>query len=121
MAGNGKRGKPKAGFPTFPTALGNRKSAISTFPQPLRLPRGKVEIQKQDFHFPIAAFCSLEEKPRKEIPLNAGFPVVQAHRSIGICCAPCHTITRLYRNYLPDHREFPTSRCRTASTQVVHE
>ena len=24
----GKRGKPKAGFPSFPTALGNRQSAI---------------------------------------------------------------------------------------------
>ena len=24
MTGHGKRGKPKAGFPSFPTALGNR-------------------------------------------------------------------------------------------------
>ena len=35
MAGGGKRGKPKPGFPSFPTALGNR-SAIPTFPQPRR-------------------------------------------------------------------------------------
>jgi len=31
MTGRGKRGKPKAGFPSLPTALGNR-TAIPTFP-----------------------------------------------------------------------------------------
>jgi hypothetical protein len=80
----GKRGKPKTGFPSFPTALGNRQSAIPTFPQPRLRPRGKVEIQKQDLHFPIAALFLLKKR-RKEMPLNAGFPVVQAHRSIRIC------------------------------------
>ena len=35
MKGDGKRGKPKPGFPSFPTALGNR-SAIPTIPQPRR-------------------------------------------------------------------------------------
>ena len=35
MTGDGKRGKPKPGFPSFPTALGNR-SAIPTIPQPRR-------------------------------------------------------------------------------------
>ena len=34
MTGHGKRGKPKAGFPSFPTALGNR--------------------QRRDFHIPTA-------------------------------------------------------------------
>ena len=35
MTGDGKRGKPKPGSPSFPTALGNR-SAIPTIPQPRR-------------------------------------------------------------------------------------
>jgi hypothetical protein len=88
MTGYGKRGKPKAGFPRFPQPLEIAKSAISTFPQPRLLPRGKVEIQKQDFHFPIAAFYSLtKQNSKRRIPLNAGFPVVQAHRSIRKCCA----------------------------------
>jgi hypothetical protein len=65
MTGYGKRGKPKAGFPSFPTALGNRQSAIPTFPQPQLLPRGKVEIQKQDSHFPVAALVLLKKEERK--------------------------------------------------------
>jgi len=36
MTGYGKRGKPNPGFPSFPTALGNR-CAIPTFPPPRRL------------------------------------------------------------------------------------
>ena len=83
MTGYGKRGKPKAGFPRFPQPL-EIAVAIPTFPQPRRLPRGKVEIQKQDSHFPIAAFHSIKNSKRRT-PLNAGFPVVQAHRSIRIC------------------------------------
>jgi hypothetical protein len=39
LTGHAKRGKPRAGFPSFPTALGNR-CAIPTFPQPRRRPRG---------------------------------------------------------------------------------
>src|SRR5260370_29154299 len=58
--------------------------AIPTFPQPRRRPRGKVEIQQQDSHFPVAVSLSQETQKRR-IPLNAGFPVVQAHRSIRIC------------------------------------
>jgi hypothetical protein len=73
MTGYGKRGKPKAGFPLFPQPLEIAKSAISTFPQPRRRPRGKVEIQKQDFHFPIAVSLHLTNSKRR-IPLNAGFP-----------------------------------------------
>ena len=48
----GRRGKPTAGFPLRPQTLEIAKSAISTFPPSRRLARGKVEIQKQDFHFP---------------------------------------------------------------------
>ena len=47
---------------------------------------GKVEIQKQDSHFP-SVVVSLTTNSERRIPLNAGFPVVQAHRSIGICCS----------------------------------
>ena len=32
MTGRGKRGNPETGFPTLPTALGNRRT-IPTFPQ----------------------------------------------------------------------------------------
>src|ERR1700686_2762785 len=84
MTGNGKRGKPKAGFPLFPQPLEIAKSAIPTFPQPRRRPRGKVEIQKQDSHFPVAVFPSLT-KLKKEDSHERRFPVVQAHRSIRIC------------------------------------
>jgi len=69
----GKRGKPKAGFPSFPTALGNRQSAIPTFPQPRLRPRGKVEIQKQDSHFPVAALILLKKKERR-FPRTPGSP-----------------------------------------------
>jgi hypothetical protein len=65
MTGYGKRGKPKAGFPSFPTALGNRQGAIPTFPQPRLRPRGKVEIQKQDSHFPVAALVLFKKEERK--------------------------------------------------------
>src|SRR3984893_16017356 len=88
-----KRGKPKAGFPSFPTALGNRQSAIPTVPQPRRQPRGKVEIQKQDSHFPVAALVPLRKNERR-LPLNAGCPVDQAHRSIGICSRRREVIIR---------------------------
>jgi hypothetical protein len=84
MTGYGKRGKPKAGFPLFPQPMEIAKSAIPTFPQPRRRPRGKVEIQTQDSHFPVAVSMFLKNSERR-IPLNAGFPVVQAHRSIRIC------------------------------------
>ena len=73
MTGYGKRGKPKAGFPRFPQPLEIAKSAIPTFPQPRRRPRGKVEIQNQDSHFPIAAFLVLpklrkEDSPKRRFP-----------------------------------------------------
>src|ERR1700738_3742957 len=55
MTGYGKRGKPKAGFPSFPTALGNRKRRDSHIPTaPAR--RGKVENQTQVSHFPACCF-----------------------------------------------------------------
>jgi hypothetical protein len=76
MTGYGKRGKPKAGFPRFPQPL-EIAVAIPTFPQPWRRPRGKVEIQQQDSHFPIAAFHSpkklrKEDSPERRVPRRSG-------------------------------------------------
>src|ERR1700682_4328107 len=73
MTSCGKQGKPKAGFPCLPQPLEIAKSAIPTFPQPRRRPRGKVEIQNQDSHFPIAAFLVLpklrkEDSPKRRFP-----------------------------------------------------
>ena len=67
MTGYGKRGKPQTGFPSFPTALGNR-CAIPTFPQPRRRPRGKLEIQNQDSHFPTAACRSFTNLKKEDSP-----------------------------------------------------
>ncbi len=69
MPGGGKRGKPNHRFPSFPTALGNR-CAIPTFPPPRRS-HGKVEIQKQDSHFPTA-LLSLSQFRSERRPLAAG-------------------------------------------------
>ena len=53
MTGHGRGGKPKAGFPPRPQPLEIANCAISTFPPPRRS-NGKVENQKQVFHFPSA-------------------------------------------------------------------
>ena len=59
----GRRGKPKAGFPLRPQTLEIANGAIPTFPPSLRLACGKVEIQKQDSHFPTGFFfISKKEK-----------------------------------------------------------
>src|SRR5260370_2769698 len=59
--------KPRAGFPLFPQPFEIAKSAIPTFPQPRRLPRGKVEIQKQDSTFP-SRFPSLTKLKKGGFP-----------------------------------------------------
>ena len=84
MTGYGKRGKPQTGFPSFPTALGNR-CAIPTFPQPRRRPRGKLEIQNQDSHFPTAACRSFTNLKKEDSPERRS-AVLQAHSSIRKCC-----------------------------------
>lgn len=72
MTGYGKRGKPKARFPSFPTALGNRKTRDSHIPAaPTTTAVEKVEIQKQDFHFPTAASLDQRQEERRTL-LNAG-------------------------------------------------
>jgi hypothetical protein len=79
--GYGKRGKPKAGFPLFPQPLGNlakgrRDSHIST--APATKADGKVENQKQVFHFPTAPnHYSSKPKPnsrRAIAPADGGAP-----------------------------------------------
>jgi hypothetical protein len=57
MAACGKRGKPKAGFPLFPRRLGNLAEG-ARFPHSHSFDEcgGKVENQKQVFHFPTARF-----------------------------------------------------------------
>jgi hypothetical protein len=73
MTGCGNGGKPTAGFPPFPRALGNRKggdfhisTARTTVTLSLKIKvktkglygdRGKVEIQTRDFHFPTVPIC----------------------------------------------------------------
>ena len=58
MTGYGKRGKPKAGFPSFPTALGNR--------------------QRRDFHIPTARTTGIppykKGKHKNEEPWKSGNP-----------------------------------------------
>ncbi len=55
MTGHGRSGKPKAGFPTAPTALGNRQLRDSHIPTAATR-RGKVENEKHVSHFPAHCF-----------------------------------------------------------------
>ena len=54
MTSYGKRGKPKAGFPSFPTALGNR-CAIPTFPRPRLFPLLPNQNQRKEAPLRIAS------------------------------------------------------------------
>ena len=97
MTGYGKRGKPKAGFPSFPTALGNR---AARFPHS-RSPGGdRVEKWKSKSKTPtfpqrlVLPFTNSERR----LPLSVGFAAVQAHRSIRICSPPAHPIGQVHRN-----------------------
>ena len=60
--GHGKRGKPRTGFPSFPTALGNR--------------------QRRDSHFPTAPTLYSNKKGEQQHPV--GCANLQAHFTIGI-------------------------------------
>src|SRR5437868_323150 len=63
MPGCGRGGKPKAGFPPRPRALGNRQTRDFHIPTaPTTRPAGKVEIQKQDSHFPTGPNIYIETK-----------------------------------------------------------
>src|SRR6266853_1120041 len=129
MPGSGKPGKPKAGFPSFPQPLEishtTRDSHISTAstisqwaPKPgektgggrFNAGHGKVEIQKQDSHFPQPAvlpaaqgrnqFKKRSSESRKDAPAALSRPPLsgsscignelrfQDHSSIGKCYRP---------------------------------
>jgi hypothetical protein len=87
MTSGGKRGKPKAGFPSFPTALGNRccDSHIPTTPAP----RGKVENQRQVSHFPTGCLC-LKSKSERKPGGGSLRSRLQAHSSMRICSRSLH-------------------------------
>jgi hypothetical protein len=79
----GRRRKTKTRFPAAAHESLEIATAISTFPQPRRpLPRGKVEIQKQDSHFPTLFFPSQIKKP-KGASIKPAILVLQAHLRIG--------------------------------------
>src|ERR1700687_4327752 len=86
MTGYGKRGKPNTGFPRFPQPL---EIARARFPHSHSPGDDTRKSGNPKAGFPLSLGCCFSYyKLRKEIPLKAGFPVVQAHRSIGICCEP---------------------------------
>jgi hypothetical protein len=101
MPGCGERGKPKAGFPRSPRALGNR-SAISTFRSPTAglcefetetkrsrtVDRGKVEIQTRDFHFPTApTACGGKEENHGKSPERGSHPAAKKFPSARLISA----------------------------------
>src|ERR1019366_2240106 len=68
MPGCGQRGKPKTGFPSPPTSPWKSLSRFPHSRSPRHYRHGKVEIQKQDSHFPTATSCPNQtNQKRKEI------------------------------------------------------
>src|ERR1700680_3453262 len=70
MTGCGQRGKPKAGFPPLPTSPWKSLARFPHSHSPDHYRHGKVEIQRQDSHFPTATFPYTNIKKnqiRKEI------------------------------------------------------
>ena len=85
MAGCGQRGKPKAGFPRSPRALGNRCRDSHIPAVPICGRHGKVEIQGQDFHFPTTIYPVLKIKT-KGVSIPPVILILQAHLWIGKRC-----------------------------------
>jgi len=77
----GRRGKPKAGFPSPPTSPWKSLARFPHSRSPGHYRHGKVEIQKQDSHFPTA-HSSLSNHKRKEISTPTCYPRLQAHLKI---------------------------------------
>jgi hypothetical protein len=72
MTGYGKRGKPEAGFPSFPTALGNRKSGDSHIPTaPMTTAVEKWKSQSRISTFPLRLPLYMKNEERRT-RLNAG-------------------------------------------------
>jgi hypothetical protein len=84
-----------------PRALGNRWSRFPHSRRPGHDRHGKVEIQKQDSHFPTATPCPNQtNQKRKEIDPSP---------------KPCPSGSSQDRNMLDGSRPFPTTKCsRTA-------
>src|ERR1035438_3787345 len=86
-------GKPGAGFPPLPTALGNRCRDSHIPAAPARGGHGEAEIQKQDSHFPTAIPSLSKLKKRKEINPRL-IPCFQAHlwirKRCGRASLACH-------------------------------
>ena len=100
----------------FHSPLEIAKTAISTFPPPRRRTRGKVEIQKQDFHFPTGSnplFHDQKAKTKKEalkaaatLPPSGPFfnqemlfqsearNTKSVYHVLGTLCIPCASLDR---------------------------
>jgi len=77
MTGYGKRGKPKAGFPPFPTALGNRKkrdfhipTAPATTARKSGNPKTGFPLSRRGFHVPKK--LRKEDSPERRVPRRSG-------------------------------------------------
>ncbi len=81
-AGLWAAGKTKTRFPSAAHEPLEIAPAIPTFPRPRLLPRGKVEIQKQDSHFPTLFFPSQNQKS-KGASIKSAILLLQAHLWIG--------------------------------------
>jgi hypothetical protein len=60
----GQRGKPESGFPSPPTSPWKSLLRFPHFRSPGHDRHGKVEIQKQDSHFPTATSLSLSNQSK---------------------------------------------------------
>jgi hypothetical protein len=76
MTGLWKTRKTKDRFPSFPTALGNRQSAIPTFPQPRRRYSEKWKSKSGIPTFPRLLFLLLQtqkgDSPERRVPRRSG-------------------------------------------------
>src|SRR5438067_4366480 len=83
MTDGGKRGKPRAGFPSFTTVLGNR-CRDSHIPA---APGGAVEKWKSKNRIPtFPPHESISQiQPEKETQRNRSLRLLQAHSSIRKC------------------------------------
>src|SRR5450631_2749170 len=81
MTGGGKRGKPKPGFPSFPTALGNRGCDSHS-------PCAAWKSGKPKAGFPLFHLLFLSLKSNQERKPGGGSlrSRLQAHSSMRKCC-----------------------------------
>src|ERR1017187_5925533 len=68
MPGCGRRGKPKPGFPSPPASPWKSLSRFPHSRSPGHDRHGKVEIRKQDSHFPTATSLSNKSKTKGDQP-----------------------------------------------------